>query len=124
MHKLGENMNIIKSISILAYSAMISHQANAYTGHDLDQWIASYGRLVNNTASIEDEMNSELLIGYVSGVFDALNLTETICPPANITLSQMIAVVKKEHINSPEKWDGGAGAIATIGLVKAFACKK
>lgn len=119
---------MIKQTCMSACCAMLlaASSAQAYTGNDLARWVAANQRyeLAPNNATPEDYVDSAILIGYVTGVLDTLDLTGTICRPPQIPPRQLIAIVKKELDANPENWSGSAGSIAIIAFASAFPCRK
>lgn len=118
------NTKALVCAAIMSAGLLLPATGSAYTGNDLDMWLSSHARVVSGTGNAKDLENLDLLTGYVAGTYDALDVTGNLCAPNNVTLSQMIAAVSKEHKNSPEKWTENARGIVIVGLVRSFPCGK
>lgn len=97
--------------------------ADGITGAQIAEWSDSYDRINDGRSHGTDAMNSGMLMGYVFGASDA-RAGVLICPSANVSGGQLIAVVQKYVRSHPEKWDKPAGIIVALALIDAFPCQK
>lgn len=63
--------------------------------------------------------------GYITGVFDALILTEKLCPPDNSGLTGQVVAVALKYLNDhPELWAASPAELIGDSLAPVFPCVK
>lgn len=65
---------------------------------------------------------SELCVGYVNGVADAMVYENVFCRPSNTTNGQLTLIVKNYLSEHPEKLHIHAGILVLEALAEAFPC--
>lgn len=60
---------------------------------------------------------------YITGITDALIDAKIICPGANVTGRQIVAVTTKYIENNPEKWSQSTSYLVELPLLNTFPCK-
>lgn len=63
-------------------------------------------------------------LGYMAGVFDALQMQGAVCMPDGVTVGQAVDVVMKHLRDHPEARHSNAASEAGLALVPAFPCNK
>ena len=98
---------------ILLSLVLVSMQAQAefFTGNNL----------LSNFESSE-EFKRSMGYGYVAGVFDAGHSTVH-CPPADVTLRQVVDMVKKLLIETPDGRHMSADRFVMLATRQAWPCK-
>lgn len=99
-------------------------QASIYDGNRLSAWADADDRVSNSTASEKDAYVAFQLIGYVAGVHDSKSGLNLYCAPSNVTVGQMVAIVKKSIRSNPENWGMAADYLVARALRQAFPCTK
>lgn len=91
----------------------LSFSANAafYSGNDI----------MRNMTS-ENSSERMLALGYVAGIYDALEGT-AFCPNGKVTLGQLKDIVLKKLQNFPESRHMTADNFVYVSLSEAFPCK-
>lgn len=90
-------------------------------------WVSktSTTTLINNcNADAGNELAADCA-GYILGVFDALSITQLICPPANPSgLSQQAVAVGLKHLRDhPERWNLHPSFLLVESFTAAFPCR-
>jgi len=95
-----------------------------HSGTDLQQWVNAYKRVeaLGSKASDADFRDTMKLLGFVAGVHDALEKTN-FCTPAEVTVGQLLAIVKKYLADNPDKLHRNAVTLVIWAIEPAFPCK-
>lgn len=100
-----------KILCVLLTVASFGVQAEFFTGN----------MLMNMLDSAKD--NERMMgMGYVAGAFDA-SQKAVHCAPSNVSLRQVVDMVKKQLVDAPENRHYSADAIVMSVLKVAFPCK-
>lgn len=99
-------------------------QAGFYSGNDLVKWLDSYDRVQQDRASAQDAGNASTLMGYVTGITEALHRMDATCPPGNMRIRQVVALTKAELQSAPEQWHEDGDLFVGRALMKAYPCVK
>ena len=83
----------------------------------------------NKLYEICTSTSSDLCLGYVMGVSDALNLStfkqnNIFCSPTSVSAHQELAVVIKYLRDHPDTWHYSAASDVGVALAMAFPCKE
>jgi len=62
-------------------------------------------------------------LGYILGVYDAMDTTRFFCTPSDITAGRLRDIVLAYLQQNPERWDFDAENLVTIALGKEFPCE-
>jgi len=62
-------------------------------------------------------------LGYIMGVYDALDTAGLFCAPKDITAGRLRDLVQAYLQENPERWDFDAENVVIIALGKAYPCK-
>lgn len=62
-------------------------------------------------------------LGYIVGVYDAMDTTRFFCTPSDITAGRLRDIVLAYLQQNPERWDFDAENLVTIALGQAFPCE-
>lgn len=111
-------MRTIIGVALLVFS--VPTWAYFVDGNDLIVDMRDWERHQRGS-EITDYVNVASYSSYVKGVYDALDLSERICPE-NTTVGQVNAVVAKFLRSNPERWSEPAFFLVEEALTHAFAC--
>jgi hypothetical protein len=80
---------------------------------------------VVNSCRNAGDVNRVDCSGYLMGVFDAMSLSRSICPPTTRGITgQAIAVALKYLNDNPQEWHHGPAYVIGQGFQAAFPCRK
>lgn len=113
-------MKIMAAFLLLILS-VVSH-AHFVDGNELVANMRDWER-ASQKSTETNYMNASHYSGYVKGVHDALELSDVICPPDNVTVGQVNAIVAKFLNANPERWGKPAFFLVSQSLKGAFPCK-
>lgn len=72
----------------------------------------------------DDDTSASFCTGYILGVFDALSLTQEICPSAKkASTRQVVVAVRKALRRKPDRWSSAPSFVVRDALKQAFPCK-
>jgi Rap1a immunity proteins len=92
------------------------------TGNDLKQRLDGFTRAQGNGATAADYRDAQYAMGFVTGVWD-IGENALFCAD-NVTVGQIVAVVRKYVEDRPAEWSRPAAALAVNALQQAFPCAK
>lgn len=103
-----------------------SAHAVFYNGNDLKVWIEAHDRIATGRFQEQDFYLVGRLEGYVSAVYDNLDIRTKssirACYPGSLQLGQLLNIVKRYLEAHPEQWGIPANTLATQALL--LACPK
>ena len=106
---------VISSLSAFAYFK---------SGNDLVADMREWEKASASNGDI-NYVSASRYSGYVSGIYDALDLNETICPPnANVTVGQANSIVASYLKDNPARWSDPAYFLVYDALLAAFQCRE
>jgi len=122
----GEIMKRSRTLAaILAFGlALFGTVASAqfFDGYQLKTWFDARDRVERGNYTSADVQHQAYGLAYVAGVSDVVTGI-TFCASPNVTVGQLLAVVRKHLLANPEKWDKSGAALVIDALQQAFPCK-
>lgn len=116
---------IISALTLLALSAPACADYTFYkTGADLEKFLDASQRFDNGTAQTGDGLDDGFGMGYIIGVLDLENASGKLCTPPNVSVRQVVAMVRKYLDANPEQWNRDAATLVDAALRPAFSCTK
>lgn len=100
----------------------VSH-AVFWNGYELKKLADADDRINGGNGRPADYQNSAELIGFVIGVHDVAE-GRVVCAPDQVSIGQIVGMVKKYVLENPDKWNRPANAVVISALSSAFPCKR
>lgn len=95
--------------------------ADFWDGNRLKTFIDADDRMVIGNPSNTDPFESGKLIGFVVGVHESMSGI-LVCAPKNVSVAQLLDVVKKYVNENPDKRHKPAKELVMMSLIGAFPC--
>jgi hypothetical protein len=91
-----------------------------YDGNKLVSYLREWEKAERSDPQTQWEHSGDYM-GYVLAVFDSMS--QELCPSANVTVGQVLAVVAKFLNEHPEEWSRPAYQLVAGALRSAFPCR-
>jgi Rap1a immunity proteins len=125
---VGETEGAMRLLTLLCTGAMacaiaMGAQASYMDGNKLRDLLDVAARAEGGKSKgVEDLYGAGLAVGYVAGIVDTYNGL-LLCGTPNVTLGEVIAIVKQRIDDHPDELDRPADWIVVKALSTAYPCK-
>lgn len=97
----------------------VSAEARFYSGNDLIVLIREHEKAIREQDGV-NFYEAGKYQGYIIGTYDAFSLF--MCPPKNVTVGQISAIVIDYFNKNPKQWHLPASSLVQSALFEAFPC--